>query len=86
MTLEVRLVIIGVGRRPLVVQEVSRIELGGNRPEREWCVGEVETIGQVICWPVRVSERGKAEGSLNVFEDTAEIVRNMGDISGFGIG
>ena len=75
LRLERALLIIGVGRRPLVVQEVSCTELRGNRLELNRRVSEVETIGQVVCWPVRVSERRKTESSLDVFKDTAEIVR-----------
>src|SRR5208283_305823 len=80
------LVIIGVGRRPPVIDEVSRIERRGNHLELEGRLGEVEAIGKVVGREIGVAERWKPECRLDEFQDAAEIMRYVGDVGGLGVG
>ena len=59
-------VIIGIGPRPLVVEEVGRIERRRNRVEGERRLREVETIRQIIGRSVRIAERRQVERRLCV--------------------
>ncbi len=80
------LVIVGVGGRTLVVDEVGGIERCGNFLEGDGRLGEVETIGKVVRRSVGVAERRQVERGLDEFEDAAEVVRGMRNVSGFGVG
>src|ERR1700676_140915 len=79
------LVVIRVGGRPLVVDEVSRLERSGDCVEGDGRMGKVETIGKVVRWSVRVPERGQVVSSLDEFEDAAKVVCGVRNVSGLGI-
>lgn len=80
------LIIIGVGGRTLVVDEVGSIEDCGNFLEGDGRLGKVETIGKVVGRSVGVAEGGQVESGLDEFEDAAEVVRGVRNVSGFGVG
>ena len=48
-------------------------------------MGQVETIGKVVGWSVSVAERRQVESGLDELQDAAEIVRDVGDVSGLGV-
>lgn len=78
-------VIIGIGARPLVVEEVGRIERRRNRVEGERRLREVETIRQIIGRSVRVAERWEVERRLDEFQDAAEVMGDVRDVRGLRV-
>ena len=80
------LVIVGVGGRTRVIDEVGGIEGSRNSLEDNGRMGKVETIGKIVRRSIRIAERGQVERGLNEFEDAAEVVRSMRNVSGFSVG
>ncbi len=62
------------------------IERRGDCAEGEGYMGEVETIGKVVGWTVGVAERGQGESGFDEFEDAAEVVCGVRNVSGLGVG
>jgi hypothetical protein len=79
------LVIIGVGGRTLVVDEVRTIERRGNYLEGQGRLGEVEAIEKIVGWTVSIAERRQTECRLDELQDAAEVVCDVRNISGLGI-
>jgi hypothetical protein len=80
------LVIIGVCWRTLVVDEMGRIERRGYLLEGDRGVGKVEAVGKIVGRSISVPKRGQIECHLDKFQDAAEVVSGVRNVSGFSMG
>src|SRR5208282_5277340 len=85
LTCKSALIIVRVGGRTLVVDEVGGFACCGNYVESDGRMGEAETIGKVVGWIIGVVERGQVKSGLDEFEDAAEVVRGVRNVSGLGV-
>src|SRR5271167_535566 len=81
LTCEMTLVIVGVGRRALVVDEEGGLERRRDGVEVDRGMGKVETIGKVVGWAIRVPERGQVVGGLDEFQNASKVVRCVRNVS-----
>jgi len=79
------LVIVGVGRGTLVVDEEGGLQRCGDRMEGDGRMGEVETIGKVVSRSVRVPQRRQVVSGLDEFEDAAKVVCGVRNVSSLGV-
>ena len=80
------LIVVRIDSWALVVEEVSCIKLRVDGLERDRCLVEVETVGKIVGAGIRVAERWQAEGLLDEVQYASEIMVDMGDIPGLGVG
>jgi len=79
------LVVIGVGGRALVGEEVGGIEGRENGLERKRRLGQIKAIRKIVGWPVSVSQRGQLEISLDELQDAAEVMCDVRNVSSLGV-
>ena len=65
---------------------MGSVECSGDFLEGDGRLGEVKTIGEVVGTSVGVSERGQIEVGLDEFEDAAEVVGDVRNVRGLGVG
>ena len=76
-----QLLLVWIGRRRRVVQEVVRFQRGINRLEYKRRLVEVETVREVVGIGVCIAQRRQIKILLNQVENTAEVVVDMRDLS-----
>src|SRR5271154_3180926 len=69
-----------------VVEEVVRAERRIDGLELEGSLAEVEAVREIVGERVRISQRWQVEGLLDKFQETAEIIIDMRNVSRLGIG
>src|SRR5260370_24329553 len=79
-------VVVGIGTRSPVIEEVGGIKRRIDGSEGDRSLVEVETIGKVVSRGVGIAQRRQGESLFDEFEDAAEIVGNVGDVSSFVVG
>src|ERR1700736_1259957 len=80
------LIVVGIGAWALVIKEVRGLKRRIDGVERDRSLVEVETIGKVVRRSISIAQRRPGESLFDELEDAAEIVRDMRDVAGFGIG
>src|SRR5271169_6691675 len=69
----------------LVLQEMVRVQGRIDGVKSKWCLVVVKTIREVVRVRIRIAQRIQAEILLNVFQDTAEMMRHVGHVCSLGV-
>ena len=73
-------VVVRIGRRTPVLQEVSCLELRIDAPEDQRRLFEIEAVGKVVGVHIGVAQRRQPERLFNQLEKAPEVMRGMRDV------
>ena len=80
------LVVVRVGRRPVIVQKVCCSYRRSDRLKLQRRLGEVKAIGEIVCRCIAITQRRQPIGLFNKFENATEIMVCVRDISRSRVG